>query len=43
VKGAAFEYCDALGQLLNLDIWMSKTKILHVPRGITNNKEDLGH
>jgi hypothetical protein len=42
VKGAAFEYCDVLGQLLNLDIWMGKTKILHVPWGITKNKEDLG-
>ena len=42
VKGAAFEYCDVLGQLLNLDIQMVKTKILHVPPGITKSKEDLG-
>jgi len=40
VKGAALEYCDVLGQLLNLDIQMGKTKILHV--GITKSKEDLG-
>jgi hypothetical protein len=43
MKGAAFEFCDVLGQLLNLDIRMGKTKILHVPWGITKNKEDLGH
>jgi len=42
VKGAAFECCDVLGQLLNLDIQMGKTKILHVPLGITKSKEDLG-
>jgi hypothetical protein len=42
MKGAAFKFCDVLGQLLNLDIWMGKTKILHVPWNITKINEDLG-
>ena len=42
VQSAAFEYCDILEQLLNLDIMMGKTKILQMPWGITKNKKDLG-
>jgi len=42
VKGAPFEYCDDVGQILNLDVQMRKTKILQMLWGITKNKEDLG-
>jgi hypothetical protein len=42
VKGAAFECCNVLGQTLNLDIQMGKTKILQMPWGIVKDKEDLG-
>jgi len=42
VKGAPFKYCDVVGQILNLDVQMGKTKILQMPWGITKDKEDLG-